>query len=74
MYNGAPTQLNLHNPAPGQVMTVNHRQLGFPGIVHDPVVVWIEGIDATGFVACLREVDADNNHDAAYVHWTATGP
>ncbi len=59
--------------SPKVYATANHRgHTHGPNIAHHPVVVWLEEINTTGFRFCVREVDADNNHDLhVQVDWLA---
>lgn len=56
---------------PNVYVSINHNPHQ-PPATHDPVTVWIEQITQNLFRVCVREVDADNVHDAhVVVDWLA---
>ena len=56
---------------PNVYVSINHTRHQ-PPTTHDPVTVWIEDISRDRFRVCVREVAADNSHDAHIdVDWLA---
>ena len=59
---------------PKVTATVNHSTVNTgPGMVHDPMGVWIEEITTTYFEACVRDLSSALDHENVDVDWIAIG-
>ena len=58
--------------APRMLASANHINSNHGALFHDPITLWMEEVNTSGFRVCVREVDANNFHDQhVVVDWMA---